>query len=81
MCFVNTKRIESEATMKRITAVILALVILLSAALPCSAMSISEGVDQLRTLWSLNNGPMVNGHDIDYSSYHGGRAGGHRRGL
>ena len=69
MCFVNTKRIESEATMKRITAVILALVILFSAALPCSAMSISEGVDQLRTLWSRNNGPMVNGHDIDYSYY------------
>ncbi len=55
--------------MKKLISVILALVVVLGAALPCLAMSISKGVDSLRTLWSRDNGPMVNGHDIDYSYY------------
>ena len=55
--------------MKKLISIILALVVVLGAALPCLAMSISKGVDSLRTLWSRDNGPMVNGHDIDYSYY------------
>lgn len=50
---------------------VLCLVLVLSTVLPltASAMSISEGTDMLRTLWSRGNGPIKDGFDIDYSYY------------
>ena len=55
--------------MKRVISVLLALVMALSFANAACAMSIDEGVDNLRTLWTRGNGPLVNGYDIDYSCY------------
>lgn len=55
--------------MKKIIAITIALITVVSFALPSFAMSINEGVDNLRTLWSRGNGPEVDGLDIDYSYY------------
>ncbi|MBR0121874.1 MAG: dienelactone hydrolase family protein [Clostridia bacterium] len=55
--------------MKRLLSILLALVIAVSAAFPAFSMSIDEGVDNLRTLWSRDKGPEVGGEDIDYSYY------------
>ena len=55
--------------MKKIISVLLAVTMAFCVSLPASAMSIDEGVDKLRTLWARDNGPLVNGHDIDYSYY------------
>ena len=55
--------------MKKALSFVLALVMTLVIVFPAGAMSIDEGVDNLRTLWSRGNGPEVNGEDIDYSYY------------
>ena len=55
--------------MKRLLSILLALVFAVSAAFPAFSMSIDEGVDNLRTLWSRDKGPEVGGEDIDYSCY------------
>jgi len=60
-----------KKTIKRITAVVMCIAIAFSAfgAVTSSALSLEEGVAELRKLWSRANGPEKNGIDIDYSYY------------
>ncbi|MBO4894658.1 MAG: dienelactone hydrolase family protein [Clostridia bacterium] len=55
--------------MKKTISILLALVMASTFVSGAFAISIDEGVDNLRTLWSRDNGPLVDGFDIDYSYY------------
>ena len=59
-----------KKTIRKIILIMLCLCFALGAfAVIGGAMSINEGVDSLRTLWSRGNGPKVGKWDIDYSYY------------
>lgn len=55
--------------MKKLLSILTALLLVTGFILPAGAMSIDEGIDNLRALWSRGIGPEVNGQAIDYSYY------------